>query len=97
VRHTSGLPLIVAQVRDGQAVPRDDWPVAMVRCNSWNSRVRLPKASVAVGDAATAQEGMMVVEGALPDGDWLTGEVVDRFLDAVIQGARTFWMAAARA
>jgi hypothetical protein len=78
---------VMARVRAVRAVPREQFPQALMACNEWNRRSPTPRAALAQrGDGAEC-----LLEDWLPASDAPASDQVARFVDAVVGGARRFW------
>jgi hypothetical protein len=80
---------VMARVRAVRAVPREQFPQALMACNEWNRRNPTPRAALAQrGDGAVAE---CLLEDWLPASDAPAPDQLARFVDAVVGGARRFW------
>jgi len=86
---------ILVRVKTRRTVAQADWPKALLLLNRWNRSSPLPHVVLAARGAGEAAVGHLLVEGLLPAAVGVDADLVARFVDGVVAGARQFWSSTA--
>lgn len=86
---------ILARVKTRRTVAQADWPKALLLLNRWNRSSPLPHAVLAARGDDDNAIGHLLVEALLPAAPGIDHDLVARFIDSVVGGARQFWSSVA--